>query len=331
MNRLIIIAALSLAVSLSATSREIYNSPAAAVSPGVIATDTLPSLFNAIDYHYRVEIPRNCSDASWSITLTYNDSSTTIIRAARVGSASDDALYGLPVSVSVSNFSADRLSANFTDYEIVKDIDPTVDAWSMTLTQNPEDNSAICSIGQRAPLLTFQIETEGLKYITASTESKLRLARLSMFASESDSLKSSFITSIDQLKIVLSDSHNTAEGLCRYLDRDTDLRKLNLGANYMLATVASPDGTIEILYLGHSGDASTNLHRWKPLMLKGRLIPTIFIGHYDLEWYDAFGSKIIYETSADIIDGAILKVNFPTQGGSVRFQKTPMNLSGPNL
>lgn len=328
MNRLILLALISLTISLSATSREIYNSPAVAVSPGVVALDTLPPFFNSLDYHYRVEIPRNCTDASWSITLTYNDSSTTVINANRIGSSSDDVLYGLPLSINVSNFSANRLSANFSDYDIVKDIDPTVDSWSMTLTQNPEDNSAICSIGQRAPLLSFPIETEGLKSITASTDSKLRLARLSMFVSEGDSLKSSFITSIDHLKTVLADSHNSAEGLWRYLDRDTDLRKLNLGANYMLATVTAPDGSIEILYLGHSGDASTNLKRWQPLMIKGRLTPTIFIGHYDLVWYDAFGSKIIYETSADIIDGAILKVNFPTQGGSVRFQKTPMNLVG---
>lgn len=330
MNRLILLAAISLALSLTATSREIYNSPAVAVSAGVIATDTLPPLFNTLDYHYRVEIPRNCTDASWSITLTYEDSSTTIINARRIGSSSDDVLYGLPLSVSISSYSANRTSANFSDYEIVKDIDPTIDAWSITITQHPEDNIATCSIGQRTPLLSLPIMTEGLKYISATTDSKLRLARLSMFVSESDSLTSSFITSIDHLKNVLADSHNTAEGFWRYLDRDTDLRKLNLGANYILATVCAPDGTIEILYLGHSGDVSDNLKRWQPLMLKGRLIPTIFIDHYDLVWYDAFGSKIIYETSADIIDGAILKVNFPTQGGSVRFQKTPMNLPGQN-
>ncbi|MDE5554151.1 MAG: hypothetical protein K2J10_03085 [Muribaculaceae bacterium] len=331
MNRLIIIAALSLAFSLSAPSREIYNSPAVALPSGIIATDTLPPLFNAIDYHYRVEIPRNCSDASWSVTLTYNDSSTTIINANRIGSSSDDVLYGLPLSVSVSSFAADRLTANFSDYEIVKDIDPTIDSWSMTLTKNPEDDRATFSLGQRAPLLSFPVVTEGLKYISASTDSKLRLSRLSMFVTESDSLKSSFINSVDQLKTILADSHNPAEGLWRYLDRDTDLRKLNLGGNYMLATVTAPDGTIEILYMGNSGDTSANLKRWQPLMLKGRLIPTIFVNHYDLVWYDAFGSKIIYETSADIIDGAILKVNFPTQGGSVRFQKTPMNLAGQSL
>ena len=49
-------AVLVLTLSLSAASREIYNSPAVAVSPGVIAADTLPSSFNALDRIQRIRI-----------------------------------------------------------------------------------------------------------------------------------------------------------------------------------------------------------------------------------------------------------------------------------
>ncbi|MDE7458828.1 MAG: hypothetical protein K2M77_08170 [Muribaculaceae bacterium] len=325
MNKLrLCYAVLVLTLSLSAASREIYNSPAVAVTPGVIAADTLPSSFNALDYHLRIEIPRNISDASWRVNLVYSDSTSTVIDARREGSAHDDSFYGAPISVSVNNYAADGTFNGGSDYEIIKDIDPVIDGWSLLLTLNPDDTDLTCSLGQRSPLLTFPVAADNLRYITASTAGKLKLARLSVFCDETDSLRSSVVNNLGQLETILASSENPAEGLWRYLDRDTDLRRINLGADYMLATVCAPDGTIEILYLGHGGRMSADLNRWQPLMLKGRLKPTVFINHYDLIWYDAFGSKIVNETSADITDGAILKINFPLHGGSVRFQKFPM-------
>ncbi len=320
-----LVAFLALVIALlSASGREIYNSPAKPIAPGVIAVDALPATFNAIDYHLRLEIPRNCTYASWETILTYDDNSTTNVIAEREGSSSDDVLYGLPLKVRVRSYNAKGELTAFSDYDIIKDIEPTCDGWSMTMTMNTDEPQATFSLGQTSKLLSFPIDIKNLKSISSSSDSNLRLARLSLFVSETESRESSFIKSYDQLRSILSQSGTNAEGLWRYLDRDTDLRRLNLGGNYMLATVCAPDGTIEIIYLGQTGAGSSNSRGWKPLMLKGRLIQTIFMDHYDLEWFDAFGSKITYETSADIIDGAILKLNFPMQGGSVRFQKAAM-------
>lgn len=324
MNKYFVVFISSLSALFYAESREIYNAPSVSINPGIIAVDTLPGTFNSIDYHLRIEIPRNCSYASWETILTYDDNSTTIIIAERDGISFDDVLYGLPLKVRVRSYNSKGSLTKFSDYDIIKDIDPVCDGWSMTITLNSDDTQAIFSIGQKSNLLSFPIECKNLKTISSSSDSNLRLARLSLFVNETESLESSFINSYDHLRSILTQSNNTAEGLWRYLDRDTDLRRLNLGGSYMLATVSAPDGSIEILYLGQAGGSSSNSKRWKPLMLKGRLIPTIFMNHYDLEWFDAFGSKISYETSADIIDGAILKLNFPMQGGTVRFQKATM-------
>lgn len=320
MNRFVFTAILALTAMSGYAEHEIYNNPATELTPGIIATDSLPQGCNSLDYHLRVELPRHASRAGWTLKLTYDDGESTLISLKRKDGQNDDALYGTPLTVSIDGE---------PEYEIIKGIDPTVDGWSVTLRAVPGEESAYCSIGQRDALYSFPIKIAGLRTIESTAETKLKLSRLSLFADGTDISQSKTVSTREELDEYLAQSSNINEGVWRYLDRDTDPRRLNLGANYVLASVCEPDGTVSLLYLGHSGQANALVSQMKPLMLKGRLRPTVFIGHYDLEWYDAYGSKIAYETSADIIDGAILKLNFPMHGGSVRFQKALMPLADP--
>ncbi len=113
------------------------------------------------------------------------------------------------------------------------------------------------------------------------------------------------------------------EGRYRYLDRENDPRYARPGGKYEIALVSNDDGGYDIIYLG---GAETNAHLWKPGMIKGRLRPTIFNSHYDLEWVDASMTVTSDECSADIEQRAILRLNFPLLKSTLRFSFLPQDM-----
>lgn len=107
------------------------------------------------------------------------------------------------------------------------------------------------------------------------------------------------------------------EGVWRYLDRDNDPRFARPGGYYELAIVANHQtGGYDIIYLDGANTASS---LWEPGMLKGRLSPTAFSGHFDLQWFDASMQLIDSECSATIESSAILRLDFPLLKSSMRF------------
>ena len=321
MTYLLLVATALLCVCLPVGAREIYNSPAAAIGAGVIAADTMPDAFVDCDYHLRIEIPRDCADASWGVRINAPGGSSVDIALRRQGKASAENDYGLPLEVTVSRQAPDRTVCDQAAYKITDDINVNIGAWSLTLQKRPHDSSLLCSVGQRTPLLDIDLglPSDSAQTITAHSLSPLRLARLSCFVTPTERLSSARFTTADSLLDHLAASADPVEGRWQYLDRDTDPRLLNTGGDYSLATVTAADGSIEIVYLGGS---KANTGYWRPMMLKGRLTPTPFVGHYDLVWYDAYGARIDSETSADITaDGSIMRLNFPLHGGSLRFRK----------
>ena len=112
------------------------------------------------------------------------------------------------------------------------------------------------------------------------------------------------------------------EGIYRYLDRENDPRYARPGGSYTLALVKNTENGYDLIYL--SG-AQTNSGEWKTGMVKGRLKPTIFAGHYDLVWYDATKKELSSECSADIEQAAILRLNFPLLKSSMRFSLLPQD------
>lgn len=289
--------------------REIYAPAPYPIEKGLIATDSLSGRFSDCRYHLRIDIPPHSRHAAWNVRLDYDDDTFSVITLSRSGASAEEPDYGLPIEVVFSCYSSDSLLLKQTKEEIIRDIDPSVDGWSLTLTSFAGDKNLTCAIGQKSPLISFPVKKEGLRYISsACLISGLRLARLSLFVSESDDLTATSVSSPAELADAINNSGDVCEGYWCYLDRDTDPTTVGLGGDYRLATLRRPDGTIEIIYLG---GARHNRDFWKPMMLKGLLKPTIFMNHYDLIWYDAYGSRISDETSADIIDGSIIRLNFP--------------------
>lgn len=133
---------------------------------------------------------------------------------------------------------------------------------------------------------------------------------------------SAFAT-IDSLLAYLSASEDQYEGLWRYLDRDMDASRTDLGAYYDLATVRRADGGYDIIYLGYSGANEMGVARhWRPLQIKGRLAPTIFIGNFDLAWREASGVDVGAEANAQFApDASILALRFPLLRAQLRFSR----------
>lgn len=119
----------------------------------------------------------------------------------------------------------------------------------------------------------------------------------------------------------IKNSDDQAEGFWKYLDRENDPEYARPGGRYLLATVKNERGEYDIIYVD---GAQTYADKWEPMMLKGRLTPTIFIGHYDLEWVDSSFESISEDIHADITDGAILTVSFPLLKSKMRFSKMPL-------
>lgn len=110
-------------------------------------------------------------------------------------------------------------------------------------------------------------------------------------------------------------------GFFSYLDRENDPRMAEPGGFYTLAIVPETDGSFRIIYV--SG-AKVNSQRWKTGMTKGRLIPTEFTGHYDMQWIDSDGIPMTSELSASFLSAdGILELNFPLYNTRMRYRKLP--------
>lgn len=123
---------------------------------------------------------------------------------------------------------------------------------------------------------------------------------------------------VDSVTHYLAASIDPVEGVWHYLDRSTDDRCARLGGRYSLYIVRDAGDGYMILY---AGGGETNAKKWRPGMLKGRLIPTPFEAHYDVEWYDSMMERVDDESHASVDDAGILSVSFPVHRSSLRFYR----------
>lgn len=121
------------------------------------------------------------------------------------------------------------------------------------------------------------------------------------------------------LEEYLKASADPLEGYWQYLDRENNPQYARLGGRYLLAVVRNESAdAYDIIYVG---GAETYASEWQSMMRKGRLRPTIFLDHYDLEWIDSTFEPITRDVHAQMTDGAILSLSFPLLKTTVRFSK----------
>lgn len=147
---------------------------------------------------------------------------------------------------------------------------------------------------------------------------------VSMFCCEKYPDPESLLTlpwNMEELLAYLDASTDPVEGVWEYFDRENNPTYARPGGRYTLATVSDGQGGYLIVYLG---GAEIYTSRWKPMMVKGRLTPTAFLGHYDLRWVDAEFLPIERDIHAVIdTDNSRLSLNFPLLKTVINFAKRP--------
>lgn len=114
-------------------------------------------------------------------------------------------------------------------------------------------------------------------------------------------------------------SSQSPEGIYSYLDRDNDPMYARQGGTYRLLLKSDGQNGYLIIYVD---GARINRQMWHTGMIKGRLTPTPFAGHYNLRWYDASLNEIAEESSATL-DNSILTLSFPLLKTQMRFSLQP--------
>ena len=122
-----------------------------------------------------------------------------------------------------------------------------------------------------------------------------------------------------------SSSRDPLEGYWTYFDRSTDPSYAHIGGKYTLAIVredgdtAGDDNLYRIVYV--SG-AVTCADKWRSMMLKGSLSPTIFQGHYNLRWIDSTFEAIDEDAHCTLdTEDSLLTLSFPLLKSTIRFSK----------
>lgn len=136
------------------------------------------------------------------------------------------------------------------------------------------------------------------------------------YALSDEAIAGSSLT-VDELESRLRATTDPLEGYWTYLDRQNDPAYARPGGRYTLATVSNGEG-YDILYVD---GAVTNAARWHPMMLKGSLTPTQYVGHFTLRWIDAEFQTITDDIHADLSDQGILSLSFPLLKTMLRFTK----------
>lgn len=308
---------LLVALSVKATEREIYCREPQTLDAGTVFVDSVPGSGSDIDYHFRVRLLRSAVDSRWGVDLRYDGGRCVSIVMTRNGAQAFDSDYAVPVDVTVVESMDDEILSR-KEYRIDRNVDASSDEWSIIIRRFHGDKVLSADFGQSRPLLHVGIDADSLCSIETKVMTAVGLSRLSLFCKANYLPDLADFHSEQELIEYLASSDDPNEAIWSYLDRDTDPRRLNLGGDYRLATVRRDDGGYDLLYLG---GARINAGFWEPMRMKGRLDPTVFIGHFDLVWYDAYGISIDVETSADITDGALMKLSFPLSGSSVRFRR----------
>lgn len=272
-----------------------------------VVIDTLPRRMGWATARMRVRAPRRGS-ADWTATL--GDTATNYMRV-RVAMPAREEIYGRrAVAVAAVGGRAGEREVGRAEF------DCSADEASLRIVY--DGYSARVYAGDAANVLVCRLDSLCAGPLTADIPAGASLAEAwARFLPIPEPEMAPFAT-VDDLLARIAASADPYEGLWRYLDRDMDPVLATLDARYTLATVRRPDGTYDIIYL--SSDAA--LPGWRPLQIKGRLAPTIFIGNFDLRWLDAVGILVGEEANAQFApDGAILALRFPLLRAQLRFSR----------
>ena len=156
-----------------------------------------------------------------------------------------------------------------------------------------------------------------LRRVKLASHGKLHLEVMAIESEIPENLDSGF--GVDELAEVCRPGQTAPLGLWHYLDRDNDVTYARPGGTYSLVIVPDKQNVGHFIILYAEG-AVVNAHSWKPGMIKGRLLPTMFSGRYRLEWWDANKERVADEANA-VVENNILTLNFPLLHSQLRYSR----------
>ena len=277
----------------------------------VLAADTLivrliPDGQRADRIHLRAGLPSS-GDFEWGLVLKDTQGSRRIV----ISGNTDDLIDGdYPAAI----FFTDSVACI-----IRKRVSHTsgADDYSLRITGRYGE------FGSRYSDYDFELRDSELVEASAFLSRGMCLRRFDVTSVPADKPQTcAFFEDLTGLSEYIGSSKDPREGLWTYFDRNLDYKDCMLGGRYLLACVSDGDGGYLLLYVD---GAERGARIWSPLMIKGRLRPTAFAGHFDLTWTDAFGRTEPHaESSASFdLDDSLLTLDFPLYGRSqLRFMKS---------
>lgn len=259
------------------------------------------------------------SEGGWSMSLAGVEGDTLSISLrwgnSDYGSILDERYALLTVARGGEELFSRRYTDTFaTSQGCYNTLSVEIDNAAMTIgvSGGSRQPKHLCDLSLAEPFHAFSVRV--------GVEGKAKISLLSAETSGEEAPRPMADWSMETLKSHLVGSTDPLEGFYRWLDRTNDPDYALPGGRYSVAVVRAGEG-YDLIYLD---GAQTNASRWRPFMLKGRLMPTIFAGHYDLEWVDPMFETITEDVFADFDGSAILTLSFPLYKTVFRFAKEPV-------
>lgn len=278
-----------------------------ALAEDTVMVRSVPEGMRAGRIHLRVGLPAS-GDFEWGLVL--KDTGGNCRRIVISGNTDDLAESDYPAAVFFTDSVAHVMKRRVSQAT-------AADEFSLRITGRYGE------FGSKYSDYDFEIGDEDIITVSAFLSCGTRMRRFDVTAEHIDRPEiCGLFDSQENLNEYFADTKDSREGFWTYLDRNLDYKDCSLGGHYRLACVSDGDGGYLLLYMG---GAERGAGLWTPMMIKGRLRPTAFTGHYDLIWTDAFGhTESEAESNASFdMDNSLLTLDFPLYGRSqLRFAKS---------
>ncbi len=279
----------------------------AALAAAAAATASQP--VGELVRHVRFEAPRT---STRTVALRWDDSLR--VEADIVGCGADDPLTGLEIPYRY--YVGDSLAAEGRA-PLRYEGSPA----ALSLVLRVWRDGAAVDIGSRHAAATIPVDYDRLAGDIPDYDNPhgLRVLRNTASVEALPALRTAPYVCVDSLIDAVKSSSDPVEGVWTYLDRENERATAVPGGFYTLAALREADGSYSLVYLDGARHQSV---LWAPLRVKGRLRPTRFADHYDLEWLDAEGRPVASENHASYdAEAGILALRFPLLNAVMRFSK----------
>ncbi len=298
-----------LAALSSVAQRNDWYEPCLLAEPGITVLGTMPQRPARVNAHIRIRQPEPHARAS--ATLAWNAADSLNYSYARLSlTGHDDDIY---LGKAVLTIGAMKAGIDCPAEEHA--FDPSTGYESVQLIYD----GFSARVRTKAGTYAVGYATEGPSGVWLIADSQIMCQRLTALGDAMPGIETADYESEEALMESIRASADKAEGLWEYMDRDIRPGSASLGGHYVLATVKSPGGGYDIVYMG---GAEANSALWRPLAIKGHLSPTIFSGNFDMRWTDADGNTLQRDCNAQLDpNGAILTLRFPLQSAQLRLRR----------